>query len=289
MHTWPESGYAAADFFTCGDEVNPWKSFEYLKNYLGSKKFNVMELQRGSTSMIKNPEKIQNNVETRTLENGKEVVTMHKLDEYHQDNNIVTREIKNLGDEIVTIHELEEHAETRTLTSGTELLKASNQWQRMNIIQNKWWGKILYLDNVVNVAEHDEFIYHEMLIHVPMMTHPSPKRILIVGGGDGGSAREVMKHDDVEECVMIDIDEDVVKACREFMPSVSGGAFEDPRLKLIIGDGIQYVKDCADEAFDVIIVDSTDPFDENPGNELFTEEFYKHCQRALKPNGVLSS
>lgn len=128
-----------------------------------------------------------------------------------------------------------------------------------------------------------------MLIHVPMMTHPSPKRILIVGGGDGGSAREVMKHDAVEECVMIDIDEDVVKACREFMPSVSGGAFEDPRLNLIIGDGIQYVKDCADEAFDVIIVDSTDPFDENPGNELFTEEFYKNCQRALKPNGVLSS
>lgn len=289
MHTWPESGYAAADFFTCGDDVNPWKSFEYLKNYLGSKKFNVMELQRGSTSMIKNPEKIQNEVETRTLENGQEVVTMHKLDEYHQDNNIVTREIKNLGEEIVTIHELEEHAETRTLTSGTELLKASNQWQRMSIIQNKWWGKILYLDNVVNVAEHDEFIYHEMLIHVPMMTHPSPKRILIVGGGDGGSAREVMKHDAVEECVMIDIDEDVVKACREFMPSVSGGAFEDPRLNLIIGDGIQYVKDCADEAFDVIIVDSTDPFDENPGNELFTEEFYKNCQRALKPNGVLSS
>lgn len=90
----------------------------------------------------------------------------------------------------------------------------------------------------MNVAESDEFIYHEMLIHVPMMTHPNPKRVLIVGGGDGGSAREVMKHDDVEECVMIDIDEDVVKACREFMPSVSGGAFEDPRLKLIIGDGI---------------------------------------------------
>jgi spermidine synthase len=135
------------------------------------------------------------------LENDMVRSTIDKKDEfvpiYKQENDVITHERKN-GVETVSIHELEAHADTKTITSGRELLRASNQFQRMSVIENKWWGRILYLDNVVNVAEHDEFIYHEMLIHVPMMAHPNPKRVLIVGGGDGGSAREVMKHDGVE-------------------------------------------------------------------------------------------
>lgn len=155
--------------------------------------------------------------------------------------------------------------------------------------RNKWWGTILWLDNICNVTERDEFIYHEMIVHVPMLTHPDPRRVLIIGGGDGGSAREVLKHPNLEKAVMVDIDGDVVEACRKYMPGLSNGAFEDPRLELIIGDGIQYVKDAADGSFDVIIVDSTDPMDDSPGAVLFTDEFYSNCKRALSENGVIST
>jgi len=149
--------------------------------------------------------------------------------------------------------------------------------------RNKHWGTVLLLDDVTNVAERDEFIYHEMMAHVPMMTHPDPRRVLIVGGGDGGSAREILKHPNLEKVVMIDIDADVVNLSRKYLPSVNAGAFDDPRLNLIIGDGIDYVMKAEDNSFDVIIVDSTDP---NPGSiaeALFTDEFYKKCSRALSP------
>lgn len=130
------------------------------------------------------------------------------------------------------------------------------------------------MDNVLNVSTKDEFVYHEMIVHVPMMTHPNPKRVLIIGGGDGGSAREVLKHKQLEKVVMIDIDEVVVNECRKHLPSLSDGAFDDPRLELIIGDGIDYVKKAADGSFDVIIVDSTDPIPDSCGEALFTTEFY---------------
>jgi spermidine synthase len=155
--------------------------------------------------------------------------------------------------------------------------------------KNKWWGNIMWLDGVLNVTERDEFVYHEMIVHVPMMTHPDPRRVLIVGGGDGGAAREVLKHPNLEKVVMIDIDEVVVNECKKHMPSINGGAFEDPRLELIIGDGIDYVKKAADESFDVIIVDSTDPIPDSVGEVLFSVDFYENCKRALAPNGVVST
>lgn len=128
-----------------------------------------------------------------------------------------------------------------------------------------------------------------MIVHVPMLTHADPRRVLIIGGGDGGSAREVLKHPNLEKAVMVDIDGDVVNGCREHMPSLSNGAFEDPRLELIIGDGIKYLADAADASFDVIIVDSTDPMDDSPGAVLFTPEFYANCKRVLSENGCMST
>jgi spermidine synthase len=128
-----------------------------------------------------------------------------------------------------------------------------------------------------------------MIVHVPMMIHPNPKRALIVGGGDGGSAREILKHPGLEKCVMIDIDGDVVEACRKHLPSLNNGAFENPKLELIIGDGIDYVKRAEDNSFDVIIVDSTDPTPEGVGEVLFTKEFYENCYRILGKNGVMTT
>jgi len=147
----------------------------------------------------------------------------------------------------------------------------------------------LWLDNVVNVTERDEFVYHEMIVHVPMLIHPNPKRVLIVGGGDGGAAREVLKHPNLEKFVMIDIDEVVVNECKKHMPALNNGAFDDKRLELIIGDGIDYVKKAADNSFDVIIVDSTDPIPDSVGEVLFTPEFYKNVHRILDKDGVVTT
>ena len=264
IHTWPEFGYAAADFFTCGDTVNPWKSFEYLKDYLKAKKFNAMELQRGSSMLINNPGVLQDRVQHHSL---------------------------TAGDNSIVVSEHEEHTDTRIeiKSTGAPMVNKMSKFQKIVIAKNKWWGNMLWLDDIVNVAERDEFIYHEMIVNVPMMTHPHPTRVLIIGGGDGGSAREVLKHPNLEKVVMIDIDEDVVNECRKHMPSLNAGAFEDPRLELIIGDGIEYVKRAADESFDVIIVDSTDPIPDSCGEVLFTEDFYRNCHRVLSKDGTIST
>jgi spermidine synthase len=263
IHTWPEFGYAAADFFTCGDTVNPWKSFEFLKEFLKAKKFNCMELQRGSTDLINNPQLLQ------------DTVTHSKLD----------------GDQSIVLTEEELHTDTKFCikTDGPAMVNKMSKFQKVVIAKNKWWGNMLWLDDVVNVTDRDEFIYHEMIVHVPMMICPSPKRVLIIGGGDGGSAREVLKHSNLEKFVMVDIDEDVVNGCAKYMPSLNDGAFEDPRLELIIGDGIEYVHNAADASFDVIIVDSTDPIPGSCGEILFSTDFYTQVMRILSPNGVVST
>ena len=147
----------------------------------------------------------------------------------------------------------------------------------------------MWLDNVVNVTETDEFVYHEMIVHAPMNIHPNPTRVLIVGGGDGGAAREVLKHSGLTKFVMIDIDEVVVNACKRYLPSLNDGAFDDPRLELIIGDGIDYVMKAEDNSFDFIIVDSTDPTPDGCGEVLFTDEFYRNCLRILDNGGILAN
>lgn len=189
----------------------------------------------------------------------------------------------------VTITEHELNTDTNVSVRCLPIVDTKSQFQKVVIGKNKWWGNIMWLDGVLNVTERDEFVYHEMIVHVPMMTHPNPKRVLIVGGGDGGAAREALKHPNLEKVVMIDIDEVVVNECKKHMPSINGGAFEDPRLELIIGDGIDYVKKSEDNSFDVIIVDSTDPIPDTVGEVLFTLEFYENCKRILAPNGVVST
>ncbi|MCC7045580.1 MAG: polyamine aminopropyltransferase [Alphaproteobacteria bacterium] len=156
--------------------------------------------------------------------------------------------------------------------------------QDLVIFENPVLGRILALDGVVQTAENDEFIYHEMLAHVPILAHGRAKRVLIVGGGDGGMAREALKHQALERVTMVEIDRGVVDLCAAHIPSIGAAAFKNPRLDLVIADGAQYVKTCA-ERFDVVIIDSTDP--QGPGAVLFTREFYRDCQRCLTPGGIL--
>ena len=156
--------------------------------------------------------------------------------------------------------------------------------QRLRVFENRRFGRVMTLDDVVQTTEGDEFIYHEMLSHVPILAHGAVRRVLIVGGGDGGMAREVLRHRGIEHVTMVEIDAGVVAFAREYLPSISAGAFDDPRLELVIADGAAYMRE-AEAQFDVIIVDSTDPI--GPGEVLFTDSFYDHARRRLAPGGIL--
>lgn len=155
--------------------------------------------------------------------------------------------------------------------------------QRLRLFENARFGRVLTLDGVVQVTEADEFVYHEMIAHVPLLAHGDARRVLVIGGGDGGTVREVLRHP-VDAVTLVELDADVVTFSRKFLPSLSAGAFEDPRLDIVIADGVEFV---AQEGapWDVIIVDSTDP--EGPAEVLYTESFYRDCRSRLTPRGVL--
>ena len=155
--------------------------------------------------------------------------------------------------------------------------------QDLVIFDNARFGRVMCLDGVVQTTEGDEFVYHEMMAHVPILAHGAARTVLIIGGGDGGMAREVLKHSNML-VTMVEIDGAVVDFCKDHLPNHSAGAFDNPRLDLIIADGAQFVKE-TERQFDVIIVDSTDPI--GPGAVLFTAEFYADCKRCLTPGGVV--
>ncbi|TDL79527.1 polyamine aminopropyltransferase [Palleronia sediminis] len=163
------------------------------------------------------------------------------------------------------------------------LYDSQTDHQRLRVFHNARFGRVLTLDGVVQVTEGDNFIYHEMLTHVPLFAHGAARRVLIVGGGDGGMAREALRHP-LDEVVMVEIDAGVVEFSKTYLPGISDGAFDDPRLNLVIADGADFMRD-TDGGFDVIIVDSTDPV--GPGEVLFTDHFYGHAKRALAPGGIL--
>lgn len=159
--------------------------------------------------------------------------------------------------------------------------------QHLMIFHNAQLGRVMTLDGVVQTTEADEFIYHEMLAHLPLLAHGRAKRVLIIGGGDGGMLREVAKHP-VQHITQVEIDQAVVDVAIEHLPNHSAGAYDDPRLDLVISDGFDFVKAYAhdqSEKFDVIISDSTDPI--GPGEVLFSEDFYAHAKACLKPNGIM--
>ena len=159
-----------------------------------------------------------------------------------------------------------------------------SEHQHLLIFETPHFGRVLALDGVVQTTEKDEFAYHEMLAHVPILAHGQVNNVLIIGGGDGGALREVLRHGEIACATMVEIDENVVELCKEYLPGISGGSFEDPRTNLVIGDGSYYVANSTD-TYDLIIIDSTDPI--GPGEALFTEEFYRNCHSRLNEKGIL--
>ncbi|MCG8568956.1 MAG: polyamine aminopropyltransferase [Spirochaetes bacterium] len=165
------------------------------------------------------------------------------------------------------------------------IIEEQSEFQKITLYNTHYFGKLLTLDDLVMLSEKDEFVYHEMICHMPLISHPNPQKVLVVGGGDGGSIREVLKHPEVTEAVLCEIDERVVRICQEYMPSVAG-KLSDPKVKLNFEDGFKFLNSF-NQYFDVILTDSSDPI--GPGENLFKEDYYKLIKKALKPDGIMVS
>ena len=166
-----------------------------------------------------------------------------------------------------------------------ELARVQSEFQDIVIFESTSHGRVMVLDGVIQITEGDEFVYQEMLTHVPLLAHGSAANVLFIGAGDVGVLRRVLQHNNVQRAVMVEIDGEVIRLCKEFLPNIAGDAWTDPRADVIVGDGIDYVRRAADASFDVIIVDSTDPI--GVGEVLFTDEFYANCARILTPRGIV--
>lgn len=166
------------------------------------------------------------------------------------------------------------------------LFEAKTPFQHLVIFENKAFDRVLALDGIIQTTARDEHIYHEMMVHVPVLAHGNAKKVLIVGGGDGGILRETLKHPGISQVTMVEIDAAVVEMSKQYLPSISDGAFDDPRLNLIIDDGMKYVKDSS-ETYDVIITDSTDPI--GPAEVLFSDDFYSCAKSRLNEGGIVVS
>lgn len=164
-----------------------------------------------------------------------------------------------------------------------QLYSAQSEFQRIDVFDSPEFGRFLTLDGFMMLTERDEFIYHEMITHVPMAVHPNVKKVLIIGAGDGGVVRELTRYPEIEQIDMVEIDSMVVEVCQKYLPNTAS-KLTDPRVTIFYEDGLKYIRRFTD-TYDLIIVDSTDPF--GPGEGLFTKEFYGNCYKALKDDGIM--
>lgn len=178
-------------------------------------------------------------------------------------------------------YEVHKHAIKGTLYHGHSAI------QEIVVVDSYCFGRCLILDNEFQSAEVDEFIYHEALVMPAIILHPMPEKVAIIGGGEGASLREVLRHKDVKRVIMVDIDEEVIECSKKYLPSFHNGSFFDERTELVYKDGRRFIEDI-DELFDLIIIDITCPLKEGPSYKLFTQEFYELIRQKLTPDGMLS-
>lgn len=176
------------------------------------------------------------------------------------------------------------HGSAFSLKVIEKLAEERTPFQRIEIFETEWFGTLMVIDGCTMVSDRDNFLYHEMMTHPALYTHPNPERVWIIGGGDCGSLKEVLKHPEVKQAVQIEIDERVTRLAEKYFPELCTSN-NDPRAELLFIDGIQWVKDAGADSVDLIIVDSTDPV--GPAEGLFNEAFYRECFRCLGPNGIL--
>jgi spermidine synthase len=181
-------------------------------------------------------------------------------------------------------HERLYPAVAQSIRLDKPLFQTKTAFQELQIFHNETLGHVMTLDGVVQTTQADEYFYHEMMAHPAILAHGAVKSVLIIGGGDGGILREVAKHRSVESITLVEIDSAVIEMAKKYFPAHSAGAFDDPRLNLVIDDGLAFVEKNSD-TFDLILSDTTDP--EGPGELLFSSRFYTHCYQRLRPNGIM--
>lgn len=164
-----------------------------------------------------------------------------------------------------------------------QLYSGQSEFQRIDIFESPEFGRFLTLDGYMMLTEKDEFIYHEMITHIPMAVHPKAEKVLVIGAGDGGVIRELVRYPEIKQIDLVEIDDMVVEVCRKYLPKTAC-CLDDERVNIRYEDGLKYIRRCENK-YDLIIVDSTDPF--GPGEGLFTREFYGNCYKALKEDGIM--
>lgn len=263
IHCWPEYGYASIDIYTCGDSVNPWIAYEYLKNGLVASHGSTMELNRGQSHLLTSPKLPEKALEPRQPKIEKKPIKSTRDIWFTERNDQIALSIKH---------------------SGERLYYHKSRYQKIEVYQTEAFGRILVLDGSIVCAEEDEYVYHEMMVHVPVFAHGSVKKVLVIGGGDGGTIRELLRHEPITDIELVEIDEEVLKAAKEFLPGLSSSLSND-KVNIQVEDGIEFVKKCKSNLYDLVIVDSDDP--NGPGEGLFTDSFYLDIYRILKPNGIM--
>lgn len=261
IHTWPEYGYAAVDIFTCG-ETNTWAAFDYLQEKFQAKNYSAIEIRRGVINLLERMD--------FDLSSMREQISERQNPEKYTRN--------------VWFTDKDEDQALSLRYTGEILFRKQSPYQKVSVLETTSYGKMLALDNMVMCTERDEAHYHEMITHPTMLTHKNVKNVLVIGGGDGGTIREVLKHQGVQEVTMVEIDEEVINACKEHLPTISS-EFNNPKLTLLVEDGIKFVANAAPNSYDLIIIDGSDPV--GPAEGLFTNKFYQNCYNALNENGVL--
>lgn len=260
IHTWPEYEYAAVDLFTCGDTVDPWISFDELKKVFRSKNHSAIEMYRGNLNLLNRSLDFAYDRKRGSVPVPKFTRTLWFTD--RDENQALSLRYK-----------------------GDCLFNEISPYQAVRVFETTAYGKMLTLDSAIMCTERDEPHYHEMLVHPAMQIHGNPAHVLIIGGGDGGTAREVLRYPSIEKVKLVEIDEVVVRASRTHFPNLSK-AFENPKLELIFRDGVEYIRELPEKAFDVVLVDGADPV--GPAEALFSEEFFWQCHRILRTRGILA-
>lgn len=263
IHTWPEYRYASVDLFTCGETVDPWVSFEHLKQALEAT-YSAIELNRGALNIIKKSDYKPTNV---------------RIDPSNQ---IDTKNFKIARN--VWFTDKDDMQALSLRYTGDVLFNETTPFQQVRVFDTLAYGKMLAINNMVMCTERDEFHYHEMIVHPVAQLSKTLKNVLVIGGGDGGTIRELFKYSSIEKVTMVEIDEAVINASKKHLPTLNT-EFGNPKLNLIVGDGIEYVRNAKSGIYDLVIVDGSDPV--GPAEGLFTKAFYSDCARVLTDDGIL--
>lgn len=259
IHTWPEYGFASVDIFTCGASVDPWISLNYLKQEFEADHVSALEMRRGQLDLLK-----KTSFKPTSL----------GVDQLNQER-LLTKDLwltERAGELAFSVHH-----------QGELLHQSTSSYQKIEVLHTKSFGKMLVLDGVIVTTAADEFICHEMAVHVPLFANPKAERVLVVGGGDGGMVKEILKHPHIKEVVLVEIDAEIPKVASRWLPEISYG-LHDNRTSLIIMDAYAYLASCDAAAFDVIILDTHDPT--HMEHQLSNRQLFYETSRVLAQGGV---